>query len=574
VEEPRERSPEERIEALERAVEEIQATLRVGARTAPPERGVAAEPTRPAPVPAPRPAPQPRRWLPADLVEGDPWRWIGIALLLFGVAFLFKYSIDRGWLTPQVRVGFGFLLASALLAISGRLPAARRAFGRILDGGAVATLYITGFAAFQLYALVPYGVAFGFLVGVTLLAFWLSWRQDDAVLALIGAVGGLGTPFLLARDEASIPGLVAYTALVLAGTSAVYLKRGWRSLLFVSAVGGWLVLGVALLEAGPPFPDGPSQDRVALQLGILFASLCFWGAPLWRALGRASGAAEPSTPGTARAEAMLFAVSTPLVALTLSSALHDYTRETWGWTALVAAFAFAGIAARLSREAQDRESAAAQALASLVLLTLALALLLEGNWLLVSLAAEGLALHILALRVRDPVSAFVGHALFAFVASEVLRRLAESGLTPHLWNGQALSDLFVIGAAVVAASRMTAGADKTIYRVVAHAAFLLWLARELAGFANGQGLVTVAWGVYALALLILGLRRDDGALRMGGRLTLFLVVAKLFLVDLREVETLWRIVSFLGFGVVFLALSYWLRDLWKPGAANEAKDGA
>ncbi len=574
MEEPRERSREERIEALERAVEAIQATLRVGARAAPQEREVAAEPARPAPLPAPRPALQLRRWLPADMVEGgDPWRWIGIALLLFGVAFLFKYSIDRGWLTPQVRVGFGFVLASALLAISGQLPAGRRAFGRILDGGAVATLYITGFAAFQLYALVPYGVAFGFLVGVTLLAFWLSWRQDDAVLALIGAVGGLGTPFLLARDEADIPGLVAYTALVLAGTSAVYLMRGWRSLLFVSAVGGWLVLGVALLEARP-LPDGSSQDRVALQLGILFAGLCFWGAPLWRAMRRMSDVSEPATPGAARAEAMLFAVSTPLVALALSSAIHDYTRETWGWIALVAAIAFAGVAALVSRAAQDRESAAAQALASLVLLTLSLALLLEGNWLLVSLAAEGLALHVLALRARDPVSAFAGHGLFAFVASEVLRRLVESGFTPHLWNAQALSDLFVIGAAVVAASRMTAGADRMIYRVVAHAAFLLWLARELAGFENGQGLVTVAWGVYALALLILGLRRDDGALRMGGRLTLFLVVAKLFLVDLREVETLWRIVSFLGFGVVFLALSYWLRDLWKPGAANEAKDGA
>jgi uncharacterized membrane protein len=133
----------------------------------------------------------------------------------------------------------------------------------------------------------------------------------------------------------------------------------------------------------------------------------------------------------------------------------------------------------------------------------------------------------------------------------------------------------VIAALVVAATRLSAGGpDQTMYRVVAHVAFLLWLARELSGFANGQGLVTIAWGVYALALLILGLRRDDGSLRTGGRLTLFLVVGKLFLVDLREVDTLWRIVSFLSFGAVFLALSYWLRDLWKPAAADGAKDGA
>ena len=32
---------------------------------------------------------------------------IGIALLLFGVLFLFKYSIDNGWLKPWIRVAFG-----------------------------------------------------------------------------------------------------------------------------------------------------------------------------------------------------------------------------------------------------------------------------------------------------------------------------------------------------------------------------------------------------------------------------------------------------------------------------------
>ena len=47
------------------------------------------------------------------------------------------------------------------------------------------------------------------------------------------------------------------------------------------------------------------------------------------------------------------------------------------------------------------------------------------------------------------------------------------------------------------------------------------------------------------------------------------MVGKLFLVDLREVETLWRILSFLGFGAAFLALSYWMRALWKPKGNEE-----
>jgi uncharacterized membrane protein len=45
--------------------------------------------------------------------------------------------------------------------------------------------------------------------------------------------------------------------------------------------------------------------------------------------------------------------------------------------------------------------------------------------------------------------------------------------------------------------------------------------------------------------------------------TLLLVVGKLFLVDLSELETIWRVLLFLGFGGLFLLLSYYFRALWK-----------
>jgi len=200
-----------------------------------------------------------------------------------------------------------------------------------------------------------------------------------------------------------------------------------------------------------------------------------------------------------------------------------------------------------------------------VLAAVAFALLLDGSWLMLALAAEGLALHVLARRARDPLATLGAHGLFAFAGFMLLERLAEGQLiAPRFVSGPALSQLFVIGAAAVASMRLADRATGTVYRLGAHVALLGWLARELSGLENGQGLVTLAWAAWALALLVVGLRRDAGELRTAGRLTLFVVVAKLFLVDLREVETLWRIVSFLGFGAVFLALSYWLSALWKP----------
>src|SRR5918994_7422222 len=43
-----------------------------------------------------------------DLSSGEWWlNKLGIGLLLFGVAFLFIYSVERGWIGPWTRVGFG-----------------------------------------------------------------------------------------------------------------------------------------------------------------------------------------------------------------------------------------------------------------------------------------------------------------------------------------------------------------------------------------------------------------------------------------------------------------------------------
>lgn len=171
-----------------------------------------------------------------DLRSGEWWLGrIGIGLLLFGVVFLFTYSVQRGWLTPQVQVGIGLAVGAALLGMGLRAYEDRRVFSRVLLGGGVGAFYITGFAAYQVHAFAPYPLVFGFMVAVTLLACVLSLRQDDASLSVIGASGGLGTPFVLYSGAGSLGGLVLYACLILSGTTAVYLYKGWISLLIVSS---------------------------------------------------------------------------------------------------------------------------------------------------------------------------------------------------------------------------------------------------------------------------------------------------------------------------------------------------
>ena len=99
--------------------------------------------------------------------------------------------------------------------------------------------------------------------------------------------------------------------------------------------------------------------------------------------------------------------------------------------------------------------------------------------------------------------------------------------------------------------------------MAAHITLLLWFLREMSPLTNGQGLVSISWGIYTVVLFVIGLRQDIKVVTKTAMATLLVLIGKLFLVDLANLETLWRILLFLGFGGVLLLLSYFFKALWK-----------
>jgi uncharacterized membrane protein len=69
-------------------------------------------------------------------------------------------------------------------------------------------------------------------------------------------------------------------------------------------------------------------------------------------------------------------------------------------------------------------------------------------------------------------------------------------------------------------------------------------------------LLTVCWGVEGVALLIAGFPLNDRVFRLSG-LTLFLLcIMKLFMYDLRHLETMYRILSFITLGLILVGVSW------------------
>jgi uncharacterized membrane protein len=482
------------------------------------------------------------------------------------VVYLFKYAVDQGWLTPAIRVAFGLLLGAVLAGIGFRVRRGERWFTQVMLGGAAATWYITGFAAFQLLHLVSFPVAFTFMVLVTLFTFAAAIGQSEAGLAVLAALGGLGTPFFLYTDTGSVPGLMAYTSVVLIGTSAIYFAKGWRSLLWTTAGGGWLVIALG-------FRTEAYADRIALQCGIAVIWLLFALIPVVRAVrGRAVPPTDPApdvpdrkSVDRRRQDLAVLVLGTPVLALFTSRAVWTAGDSLWGAVVLAAAGIYA-VGARYVQERQGRSLlSAAHGVTAAVLLAIACALLFEDDAVVVLWSVEAAALHLLARRRATGEEAasdqpilsldLTAHILYAVVGVWMLNRLAALGPPERaVLNVPAVADLAVIAAALVASTAVHP-IDARWYRLAAHAAILGWLARELSPLPVGDGVVTATWGLYALALLFVRPARN---LALG---TLFLAAGKLVVYDLSQVEPIWRILLFLGFGGVFLAVSYYFTDL-------------
>ncbi len=203
-----------------------------------------APPPPPIREPAPRPAGAPARPVaqrPAfdweGLVGVKLFSWIaGVALLLAAVFFL-RYSIDRGWLMPPVRVAIGVLVGIGLLVLC-ELRAARKypTTANAMDASAIAILFATFFAAHALWNLIGTATDFVLLVAVTAVAVFLSIRRDSVFIALLGLLGGFSTPALLSTGENQPVPLFGYLLLLNAGLAWISVRKNWAVLSALSLV--------------------------------------------------------------------------------------------------------------------------------------------------------------------------------------------------------------------------------------------------------------------------------------------------------------------------------------------------
>ena len=86
---------------------------------------------------------------------GNAMTRIGVVVLFFGIAFLLRYFAEHFTLPIEFRLAAVAAFGFALIALGLRLAASRPGYGLSLQGAGAGILYLTTFAAFRLYGVLP-----------------------------------------------------------------------------------------------------------------------------------------------------------------------------------------------------------------------------------------------------------------------------------------------------------------------------------------------------------------------------------------------------------------------------------
>lgn len=162
---------------------------------------------------------------------------IGVLVLVVGIGFFLKYSFERGLVGPLGRVSLSMLTGCVMIAGGIRLLGRQyHLLGQGLMGGGMATLYFALYASAVLFDLIRIDLCFLLMMLVTVGAGVLSVRFNSMLMAILGMIGGYGTPIMLSTGEGNLVVLFSYMMLLGVGVFGVVHRKNWHLLITLSFI--------------------------------------------------------------------------------------------------------------------------------------------------------------------------------------------------------------------------------------------------------------------------------------------------------------------------------------------------
>lgn len=576
------------------ATEALESTVtRPVTPTAPPPGPMLTAPPVP-PVP-PRPVGSGQQASSAALRQGRPEElegkigqlWlnrIGIFAILIGVSYFIKYAFDNGWIGPTGRVALGLLAGIAVILWSERFRGrGYKAFSYSLKAVGIGVLYLALWGAFQVYHLIPSGIAFAAMILVTAFTMTLAITQDAEILEAFALIGGFSTPVLLSTGENHQIVLFSYVALLDVAMLVTVGFKPWRRLL----VGSFI--GTAIMYVGWYIAYYTKDQRATTVFFTLLFGAIFAAIPL-------------ITPLTKSRWHGGFSVTLTLLPLVNAAAVFlalyvMYERETvrLTWYALALAAAYLLLSSQFKRRVGG-EPEVVQTInllhvaIAIAFITIAVPLKLDAHWITIGWLVESAVLLLVAVRTHvDFLRYFAG----ATLALGVVRLLVVDNFNVQtlIFNARFATYLVaiaILGGIVAAGERFASERERPFVQLAGIALNLLalraltleaggYFARQLSmwyqthpsDYIGSQTIVfeqrfsySAIWLIYGAGLMMFGFWRRSAFVRWQALVLIAFTVGKVFLFDVSELQQGYRIVSFIALGAVLMGISYIYHRDW------------
>jgi uncharacterized membrane protein len=260
---------------------------------------------------------------------------VGVVLLFFGVSFLLKYVSDQGFFPIELRLLFTACGAVLLLSLGWKLRLQKGPFGLILQGAGIGVFYLTVFASFRLYDLIPAPLAFTLLLLAVVLSSCLAVLQDSRALAVFSMTGGFLAPVLASTGKGSHVMLFGYYAGLNLGILGMSWYRSWQELNRVGFAFTFVISGVWGYQYYRP------EFFASTEPFLIFFFLLYFAVTLLFAQRRTGDALIVDS-------ALLFGV--PATAFMLQAGLVKGTTHGLAWSAVAFGAFYLGAARMVLRQ--------------------------------------------------------------------------------------------------------------------------------------------------------------------------------------------------------------------------------
>ncbi len=538
--------------------------------------------------------------LPEWLSARSPEWWLsrlGAAFVVLAVLILYGYAVDKGWITPPIRVLAGVLVGAALVWAGHHTERPSQAkvpdlgMRELLYGAGLGVWYVTVYAASVWYQMISSPSARLLYFTLGLVSTWIALEDRREIFAFLAIATGFATPFILPAPYTSLPEVSLYLGAIAGVGLIIYLMRGWPAIVWLTFLAFWFSVTVTIYDRG--IMDSLAVGSLALTFLFLVSGAAFTRVPSLRrrllALGSDRYIPAPVTPATWKLMDILDSFSqlvgggksasdshtvwvitilSPMLTLALlGDVWPNVPVELWG----VALLALGWGAYALARRGMPDEELQHVAFTAAAVWTLVGAARIIPEPERLAFAALHATFILVLWRQRLVGPRTIAKVTIVVALLVVLGRElsgASYGLLHWRW---VIAEVIALGASALIARKLIADPSAKNQGAVLGAAAYMTSLLVIANILQPiwPPLITATFAALGAVLLILS-RRGSGQrlMRQLGGVTMVLVVGRLLLVDLATVETIWRVLLFLVCGVVFLYTGYRLQ----PARVSQPED--